>query len=261
MKFSANLSWLFTEYPLEARFTMAHEAGFKAVELLFPYELKLEQLGQLLLCNSLKLDLINAPAGAWQQGQRGFAGEPYEGEAFRQSMKDARRYATTLGCHKIHVMAGHRHHQMPFKEQLELYRQRLLWAADYLANEPITLLIEPLNLQDMPNYFLNSFDVALSLLESCDRPNLRLQFDVYHCALLHQQVSRYFEHCRHWLGHVQIASVPDRHEPDGGKVDYSAVFEQLQALGYEQYIGCEYQPRGHTEDGLGWRSCLAIGEE
>ncbi len=257
MKLSANLTWLFNEYPFMQRFQAAAEQGFHAAEILFPYEQPIAALHQALTQNHLALALINAPAGDFSDGERGFAAMADKEAEFNASLRLAKDYATALQCPRIHVMAGLRDETICGQEQQQIYIQRLRTAADYFLPFGIDVLIEPLNSTDMPGYFLNSFTQALDIIQHCARPNLKLQFDVYHCQLIHHSVEDLLSASAPYIGHIQIASVPGRHEPNYGDLNYQHIFSILASTGYAQFIGCEYQPLHQTADGLIWRTTLA----
>lgn len=248
--FAANLDFLFTELPFADRFAAAAEAGFTLVECAIPYRLPPAALAETLAANGLELALFNAPAGDWAAGERGLASLNGREAEFRASVEQALDYALATGARKIHVMAGR-----PSGDRTaawRLYEDHLLLAADRFAAHGCTALIEPINGRDMPGYLLDDFDRARAILERASRPNLRLQFDVYHRQLLRGDVTAGLGELIDWIGHVQVAGAPDRGEPDRGELDYAHVFATLAALGYRGAVGCEYHPRAGTREGLGW---------
>ena len=248
--FAANLDFLFGELPFADRFAAAAEAGFTLVECAIPYRLPPATLAETLRANGLELALFNAPAGDWDAGERGLASLAGREAEFRASVEQALDYALATGARKIHVMAGR-----PDGDRAaawRLYEDHLLLAADRFAAHGVTALIEPINGRDMPGYLLDDFDRARTILERAGRPNLRLQFDVYHRQLLRGDVTAGLGELIDWIGHVQVAGAPDRGEPDRGELDYGHVFETLAALGYRGAVGCEYHPRNGTREGLGW---------
>ena len=248
--FAANLDFLFTELPFAERFAAAAKAGFTAVECAIPYRLTPEALAAALRANGLELALFNAPAGDWDAGERGLAAMSGREAECRDSIGRARDYALATGARKVHVMAGR-----PVGDRdaaWRLYEQHLAFAADALAADGIAALIEPINGRDMPDYLLDDFDRAQAILARLDRPNLRLQFDVYHRQILRGDVTQGLRDLAGWIAHVQVAAAPDRGEPDRGELDYDHVFEALARLGYQGAVGCEYHPRAGTLEGLGW---------
>ncbi|MFR0636915.1 2-oxo-tetronate isomerase [Arthrobacter sp. LS16] len=247
--FAANLSMMFTELPFAERFQAAANAGFTAVEYLFPYELPAERIRGLLRENGLVQALFNAPAGTWEAGERGLAALEGREKEFHSSIELAIDYARILQCPRVHVMAGN----APVTPQAtETYVGNLRHAADAAAAAGLQLSIEPINARDMPGYFLSGVPQALELLERIDRPNVGLQFDYYHAQITHGDVTMLMRGCIERITHVQIASVPERHEPDGGELNLNYVLGELHAAGYRGWIGCEYRPRTTTEAGLGW---------
>ncbi|WP_324290679.1 2-oxo-tetronate isomerase [Arthrobacter sp. H14-L1] len=248
-RFAANLSMMFTEVPFLERFKAAFDAGFKAVEYLFPYDHPKTQIAEQLEVHGLKQALFNAYAGDWDGSERGLASLAGRQQEFRESIAQALEYAQALGCPKVHIMAG-------IAEVTEktraLYVENLQYAADQAAALNIEVLIEPINARDMPGYFLGSVAQAIDLLKSIDRANARLQFDYYHAQITSGDVTMLMRDSMERIGHIQIASVPARNEPDTGELNYPYVLAALDAAGYDGWVGCEYRPAGETASGLGW---------
>lgn len=251
-RIAANLSMLFTDAPFLDRFDRAAAAGFEAVEFLFPYEHPIETVKDRLDRNGLRLTLINAPAGDWAGGERGFAARPAKRDQFRASVEQAIAYANGLGCPRIHVMSGITSDEPDRAACEAVWIDNLREAADMAGAAGLDISIEPLNSRDVPGYFLAHQDPTLALIERLGRRNVLLQFDVYHTQIMDGDIIRRIERLRGAYGHVQIAGVPDRHEPDCGELAYSEIFAAFDRAGFEGYLGCEYNPRGRTEDGLGW---------
>lgn len=246
-RFCANLTTLFTEYALPDRFNAAAEAGFGAVELLFPYDLPVVTLREKLGQTGQALVLINTPAGDWAAGDRGFAACPKHRDRFRDDFRLALRTAQTLNAGHIHIMAGIAHG--PTAESCFL--DNLAWATETAPEQPMT--IEPLNPVDMPGYFLNDFDQAARILDAIGAQNLGLQFDAYHAHRITGDVMGTWARHGARVTHVQIADGDTRHEPQrGGGIDYPAFFAALDASGYTGYVSGEYTPKGTTAEGLGW---------
>lgn len=248
--FAANLSTMFSEHEFLDRFEAAADAGFDAVEFLFPYDFGADDIAERLADAELEQVLFNLPPGDWAGGDRGMAALPERKQEFRQSVTTALSYAETLGTRRLHMMAGIADAADPVHQQT--YREALAFVADAAGEKDITLLIEPLNGRDMPGYYLNSFDQAADLITDLGRPNVKLQFDVYHRQILHGDVLRALEQMMPIIGHVQIASVPGRNEPGTGELDDFRILEALDELGYRGFVGCEYRPKEATLDGLDW---------
>ncbi|MHA1529327.1 MAG: 2-oxo-tetronate isomerase [Alphaproteobacteria bacterium] len=244
--FAANLSMLFTERPFMARFEAAAAAGFEAVEFLFPYAHPAAGIRGALDRNGLVLALFNTPPGDWQAGERGLAALAGREAAFRDSVALALDYAAVLQPHRLHVMAG-------LAEGVgarAVYLANLAHAAEMAGAQG--LCIEPINSRDIPGYHLNNSADAVAVLDVVGAANLGLQFDLYHAQIMEGDLTRRLEALMPRIVHIQVAGVPERHEPDTGEVDFGHLFGVLDGLGYEGYVGCEYRPAGRTEDGLGW---------
>lgn len=254
-RFSANLSMMFTEYVFLERFEAARDAGFEAVEFLFPYDHAPDDIGQAVRSNELAVSVFNLPPGNWEAGDRGLAALTDRADEFRISIETALPYANAVGAERVHVMAGIVDEHDKARASAT-YVENLRFAADRLGDAGLDVLIEPLNHHDMPGYFLDNADLAANLIETVGAPNLKLQFDVYHQQINQGDITRDLERLMPLIGHVQIAGVPDRHEPDGGELNYAHVFRRLDALDYSGWVGCEYRPRSNTTDGLGWMQSL-----
>lgn len=249
-RFAANLTLMFTEHEFLDRFDAAAEAGFEAVEFLFPYAETPDAVAERARRNRLTVALFNLPPGDWERGERGLAALPGRNAEVAASLARALPYAEATGVRRLHLMAGNAPHDD--RRCARAYRDAVASTADALAPHNIDLVLEPINKRDMPDYFLDDFDQALALIDELARPNLKLQFDMYHRQILHGDVTRALEATMARIGHVQVASVPSRHEPDGEELNFPHVFECLDRLGYDGFVGCEYRPRGDTRDGLGW---------
>lgn len=245
-KFAANLSMMFKEHPFIERFGAAKDAGFDAVEVLFPYDEPGHEIAAELSRHRLSLVLINTPPPNWTGGDRGFAAIPGLEERFRFDFKRALRYANALQSNIIHVMAG----AADGADARATFVENLAWAADYAPKQQLT--IEPINTGDMPGYFLNDFEQAAEILDAVAAPNLALQFDAYHAHKITGDVTKTWNAMRDRVVHVQVADPEGRHEPSCRTVDYPAFFAQLDAEGYDGVVSGEYTPAGQTEDGLDW---------
>lgn len=248
-QFAANLTLMFTELDFLDRFAAASEAGFRAVEYLFPYEHSAEEVAAALHGAGLTQALFNAPAGDWAAGERGIASLPGRDDEFAAGLVTAMDYARALDCRQIHVMAG-----IPGADPdaRSRYVRRLREAAEVAAAHGVRVLVEPINPVDMPGYFVDSVPAGVELLEEIDHPNTGLQLDLYHAQITDGDLTRLIKRVAPVTDHIQIASVPERHEPDSGELNHPYLFELLDAAGYTGWVGCEYRPAGSTEDGLGW---------
>ena len=257
-KFAANLTMMFTEVPFPERFARAARAGFKAVEFLFPYDHTPAEVAGWLKDNGLENALFNLPPGNWTAGERGLAALPGREEEFRASVAAGLEYAAALGTPCLHAMAGLLPAGADRQRHRETYIANLRHAARELARHGRTLLIEPINPRDMPGYFLNRQAEAHAIRAAVGEPNLKVQMDFYHAQIVEGDLASTFRKYAADIGHVQIASVPERHEPDDGEVNYPYLFGLLDRLGYAGWVGCEYRPRGRTEDGLAWLKKIAL---
>lgn len=249
-RFAANLSMMFNEYPFLERFQAAKNAGFEAVEYLFPYDFPADVVAEKLASAGLKQALFNMPAGDWNKGERGLAALADRRDDFTASVDLAVRYAKIIGSPLLHMMAGLADNTEAAAQAS--YREALKIAADKTGETGIGLVIEPINKRDMPGYFLNDFDQAQAIIDTLGEPHVKLQFDVYHRQILHGDVIMALRSMMPAIGHIQIASVPKRNEPGTGELNDAMIFVEIDALGYGGFIGCEYRPAGRTEDGLGW---------
>lgn len=255
-KFAANLSMLFTEQPFLDRFAAAREAGFDAVEFLFPYAFDPDQIADRLHRHQLQLVLHNMPCGDWNAGDRGMACDPRRQDEFREGVQLALEFATELEVPRLHCMAGKVPHGLDLERARETYIHNLQYAADQCSKHGIDVMIEPINSYDMPGYFLNRSQQALDIIDACDRANLFLQYDIYHMQRMEGELANTIRTHLPRIGHMQLADTPGRHEPGTGEINYPFLFKLLDELGYQGWIGCEYNPRAGTVEGLGWRSQL-----
>ena len=249
-RFAANLSMMFTEWTFLDRFAAAADAGFDAVEFLFPYEHPPEAIAAKLEANRLEQALFNLYPGDFGKGERGLAVFPGRRGEFERSVDQALTYAAATGAKRLHLMAGNAPAGDPVHQAA--YRTALLFATARVAPAGVTIVIEPINRRDVPDYFLNDFAYASALIRELAIPNLKLQFDIYHRQILHGDVIRGLEAAFDIIGHVQVASVPERHEPLTGELADDRIFAVLDRLGYDGFVGCEYRPAGRTLDGLSW---------
>ena len=251
-RFAANLSLMFCEMPFLDRFAAAAAAGFNAVEFQFPYAWPAHEIAARLQQHGLELAMFNAPPGDWEAGDRGLAIQPDRRGEFKAALGLALQYADLLHVPQLHVMAGVYQPGDDAGAARRVYVENLRDAAQAAAAHGVGLLIEPLNLRDNPGYFLHTSAQAAAVIADVDAPNLRLQFDMYHTQISEGDIATRLEALFGLVGHVQVAGVPGRHEPDEGELNYPWLFRLLDAWGYAGHVGCEYRPRGRTTDGLGW---------
>jgi hydroxypyruvate isomerase len=254
-RFAANLSFLFTEVPFLERFAEAAHAGFHGVECAFPYDGPATEIAAQLQRHRLEMVLFNTPPGDFAAGERGTASLPGREHEFAASFVAALRYAKVLSCRRLHVMAGFLAKDADAERRARQRRtlvHNLRFACDEARGQGVTVLIEPLNPRDMPGYLYSTQEEAHSIREEVGAPNLKVQMDLYHAQIVEGDLT---ENIRRWLpqvGHIQIAGVPGRHEPDIGEINYSWIFRLLDELKYDGWIGCEYKPQQNTAAGLTW---------
>ena len=256
-QFAANLTMLFTERPFLERFEAASQAGFKAVEFLFPYAWPASEIKALLDKHQLQLVLHNLPAGDWDAGERGIACHPRRMQEFREGVARAIDYASQLGVKQLNCLIG----KVPEgASQLQVDQtviENLRFAAHELKKHGIRLLIEPINTFDIPGFYLHGTAQALALIDKVGSNNLFVQYDIYHMQRMEGEIAATLSKQLAKIGHVQLADNPGRNEPGTGELNYRFLFKHLDAIGYDGWIGCEYKPAAQTEDGLGWIKTLA----
>jgi len=251
-KFSANLSFLFTELPFLDRFAAAAAAGFEAVEYMSPYGHDPRAIAARLADDGLTQALFNLPAGDWDAGERGLAIRPDRVAAFRDGLAVALDTADALGCLRLNCLAGIVPAGADRRALEATLVDNLAFAADAAARRGVRLLIEPINDRDMPGFFLTRSDDALKLIERVGSPNLWLQADIYHMQVMEGDLARRLEAAAARVAHIQIADNPGRREPGTGEINYGFLIPFIDRLGYDGWIGCEYRPTTTAEAGLGW---------
>ena len=255
-RLAANLGYLFADRPLLERFAAAAASGFKAVELQFPYEQPAQAVRREIERHQLKILGINTPLGP--AAEAGLAGVPGREHDFDVLFRQALDYAVAIGATAIHCMSG----QVPAEQQAEgekVFVANLARAADRARERGITILIEPINRRDRPGYLLHRPEQAVAIIAQVGRSNVRMQFDFYHVQIEGGDLITRFTRHHAIIGHVQVAAVPSRAEPDEGEVNYPAILDMLDRSDYAGFVGCEYRPRRRTEDGLGWAKPYGIG--
>ncbi|MBP0599353.1 hydroxypyruvate isomerase [Herbaspirillum sp. LeCh32-8] len=251
-KLAANLTMLFTEQPFLERFKAAADAGFKAVEFLFPYAFDVEQIAQQLRANRLQLVLHNLAAGNWDAGERGIACHPERVAEFRAGVDEAIRYARALEVPQLNCLVGILPNGVSREAARETLVGNLKYAAGKLKEHGIRLLIEPINSFDIPGFFLNTTKQAVELILATGSDNLFVQYDIYHMQRMEGELANTIKANLSLIGHVQLADNPGRFEPGTGEINYRYLFRFLDEIGYAGWIGCEYKPRAGTKEGLGW---------
>ena len=251
-RLAANLNFLFQELPLLERFAAASAAGFRAVELTNPYEAPAEAIAERLTRHHLTLALLNMPAGDAAQGERGMGALPGREAEFMRGAARALSYARITRCPRVHALSGVWPPGRPKTEGAAVLAANLRRAAALFADDGVDLTIEPINPRDISGYFLNTPEEALVILDDVARDSVGLQLDLYHCQIVAGDLAGHLRRLAGRYVHVQIAGVPERHEPDRGEVNYPYLFDLLDALGYAGWVGCEYRPAAGTLAGLGW---------
>ncbi len=248
-RFAANIAYMFTERPMLERVGAAGRAGFKAIELQFPYDIPPAAMKAELDKHGVAVLGLNIERGG--EGLSGLTAVPGREADFDVLFRKALDYIVAIGGRSVHCMTG----AVPPALRAEAQRTfiaNLQRAADLAAENGIFLLIEPINTVERPDYFLSTVEHAAETIAAVGRNNVRMQFDFYHVQIMQGDLIRRFERHKPLVGHVQIAAVPSRHEPDEGEINYPELFKALDKLGWTDWVACEYRPRARTEDGLGW---------
>ncbi len=251
-RFAANLSFMFGEESFLERFAAASEAGFSAVEYMFPYEEEADAIRSRLDDAGLEQVLFNLPAGDWDSGDRGTASDPDRVDEFRAGVESALEYARVLDVERINCLPGLRLDEQSEEAQWQTLVENVGHAAEALAEDGRTLLVEPLNTYDVEGCFLSTTDQAVRLMDEVDAPNLRLQYDFYHVQKMQGNLCDRFDELLERIAHVQVADNPGRHEPGTGEIDYAFVFEHIDGSGYDGWVGLEYAPAEDTSSSLEW---------
>ncbi|MBG1232201.1 TIM barrel protein [Aestuariivirga litoralis] len=249
LRYSANLGWLFKEHPFEARCAAAARAGFKGVEFGQVYEQPVASWKSWLRDNDLEMALFNMPAGDWAKGERGIACDPSRKTEFRDGIARAMEYAIALGCKRVNCLSG-------IAADTEVHwaalAENLNEAATAFARENVLLLIEAINRNEMPGFFINTSARAMRAIELAAHPNIKFQYDIYHMQRSEGELVATIQRLQPMIGHMQLADNPGRHQPGTGEINFDFLLKQVASLGYDGWMGCEYAPTGKTEDSLGW---------
>jgi hydroxypyruvate isomerase len=255
-RFAANLTMLYNEVPFLDRFERAARSGFEAVEFLFPYSFEASEIAERLKANRLALVLHNLPAGDWDAGERGIACLPDRVDDFKASVARAIEYAKVLGVAQMNCLAGKRPVGVADDTLRATFVSNLRHAAAELGKAGLRLLIEPINPFDIPGFFLNRTDQAIAILDDVGADNAFVQYDIYHAQRVEGELAETMRKYLPRIGHMQLADNPGRNEPGSGEINYRFLFDHIDRIGYDGWIGCEYKPAAATEDGLGWRERL-----
>ena len=250
--FCANLSLLFTEVSFPERFEAAARAGFKAVEFQLPYGHDKDELAARARSAGVEVVLFNLPTGDLAKGERGIGCLPSRVSQFRDGVALAIRYAGALGCRRLNCLSGISPPRVLDTTVRETFVSNLRFAAGELEREGILLLTEPINTRSVPGNYLRNSGQALALMDEVKSQNVKLQYDLFHMQIMEGDLAKTMEANLSRIGHMQVADVPERHEPGTGEINFPFLFDWIDRIGYEGWIGCEYVPAGRTEDGLGW---------
>lgn len=249
-KLAANVSMMFAEYPFLDRFQAAADAGFKWVEMLFPYDFDVDELALAVERAGVGVALFNLPPGQWDLGERGLACHPGRRDELDCGIDRALPYVRALGVRRLHLMAGIAPARAAMDELAAVYAENARHVAARLAPHGVDVMLEPINQYSMPGYFLSRQEQAAEIIEQAAMPNLRLQFDFFHCQMEQGCVLMRLERLFPLIGHCQLAGAPHRHEPDQGELNCQLMLEKLDELGYDGIVGLEYTPRNGTREGL-----------
>ncbi|MCD1634015.1 hydroxypyruvate isomerase [Martelella mediterranea] len=251
-KFAANLSFLYADLPFLDRIAAAAKDGFPAVEYVGPYDFPEGDVAAALKAANVQQALFNLPAGDWAGGERGIGCLPDRVEEFKAGVDTAISYAKALGCPKINCLAGIAPKGIAAEKLEQTLVANLKYAAPRLADAGVKLLLEPINLRDIPGFFVSTTDHAERILEAVGSENLFIQYDIYHTQIMQGDLAETYRRLKAKIAHVQLADNPGRHEPGTGEINYPYLFNMLDAEGYDGFIGCEYKPSAGTTEGLGW---------
>ena len=251
IKWSANLGFLWADRSLPDAIAAAHQAGFDAVECHWPYDYDPQIIADTLSQTGLPMLGLNTRRGDVSKGENGIAALPGREDEARRLIDEALTYAEQIDCRNIHVMAGITE-QSQAAEQT--FQSNLYYAAQQAEQAGKTILIEPLNHRDVQSYHLQSVEAAARTIDAVGSDRVKIMFDFYHIQILQGDLLNRFKSYLPYIGHVQIAGVPQRAEPDRGEVNYPALLPAIYEAGYTGYVGAEYKPVSDTDSGLGWRS-------
>ncbi len=257
-KFSANLGFLWQEHDLIEGIRAAAKAGFVAVECHWPFEYPAQTVLDVLTETGLPMVGLNTYPGNRELGEFGFCANPNKIKEARETIDQAIEYAAKINTPNVHIMSGKVGANINHKLAMQTFQDNLNYASNKAKPHGIDLLIEPINRIDVPDYFVGDMDIAVDIIKNVKLANVKIMFDCFHIQKVHGEIKTYIKENLDLIGHIQIASYPNRHEPDEGVIDYADLFIFLEQVGYSGYVGAEYNPRTTTDDGLDWLSNLAI---
>ncbi len=256
-KFSANLGFLWNDRPLPDAIHAAKAAGFGAVECHFPYAFDAGAVRTALEATGFEMLSLNTQLGVNGPVDFGVMAKPGREAEARGYVDEAIRYATAIGCRRINAVAG----KTGTTDEAEaIYRGNLTYACEAAAKHGLTILIEPINQRDAPGYHLRTIEQGIATIEAVGASNLKLLFDCYHTQIMQGDLTERLRASLPHVGHIQIAAVPDRGEPDAGEINYPGLLAAVDAMGWQGFVGAEYHPRGGLEEGLGWLAAYRAGE-
>lgn len=258
-KFAANLNMLYLEYPLLERIERAASAGFKGVEILYPYGEDVDAIASTLDRTGVEIVLFNVPAGNVAAGDRGFANDPRRVDEYHAAVELALTVQKKLPAPRFNCLVGRRLPDVPIPEQFETVKRNIAWAASQMEQQGVTLCLEPLNAIDTPDFLVPTSTQMLALIDEIGHPNLRLQYDFYHQQRMEGNLTAFLADHIGQIGHIQIADSPDRHEPGTGEIAYDYIFDRIDELGYDGWVALEYTPTTTTEDSLAWLKRFGYG--
>jgi hydroxypyruvate isomerase len=251
-KLAANLTMLFTDLPFLERFPAAKKAGFKYVEFLFPYEHPVEKVKETLDANGLQVINFNLPSGNWAGGDRGIGASPNRVEEFRAGVQTAVAYAKVLGTPRLNCLVGKMVAGFSREEHEKTAVENLRFAADALKAIGVKLIIEHINPFDIPGFYLNRVQEVLDVIAKVDRPDVYVQYDIYHAARTEGNLALTLREKFAQIDHIQVADTPGRNQPGTGEINYPFLFAEMDRLGYKGYVGLEYVPKPDTLSSFGW---------
>jgi hydroxypyruvate isomerase len=251
LRFDANLRWMFTEVPMLERYQAAADAGFKGVEVAFPYDIPATELAQRLADLHLKLVQILSPMN-WEAGERGIACLPERADDFKRSLDTAVEYSVKVGKPNIHPLAGNAPSDASRQRFMDTFLSNLGYAADQCKSAGLTVIIEPVCRARFPNFLYKTLEEGAAIIRQVGRDNVKLCFDTFHIQMEEGAITDHFAEYLPYIGHIQIGDAPGRNEPGTGEINFPYIFAAFERLGWDKWVGCEYAPSGHTLDALAW---------
>ncbi len=250
---AANISLLFPELPFLERFAAAARAGFRFVEYQFPYAFgSAAQVAERARDAGVQVVLHNLPAGDAAKGDRGIACQPARVSEFREGVERAIEYAQAAGCPRLNCLAGVAPAGVAPELLFETLVESVSFAAGRLKAAGLALMLEPINTRTVPGFYLTTSRQALDVLDAAGADNAFLQYDIFHMQIMEGDLAQTIARLLPRIGHMQLADVPDRHEPGSGEINFDFLLPHIDRLGYRGWMGCEYLPQGDTVQGLAW---------